>query len=271
MKRRLSLFHIGLAGMIITFFSCQKNIDVAKDADEVMGTPLPGQVTYCRIESIWERPGQPDQVFRVLGYDEFENPTFISSPFVVTGSPFYTFKYDMFHRLREHAEEFSNGTYMKLHRYGIDNNGRIGVDTTWVMGGYNAMGEPDNYLSRTISTLTYDAQGRIIHSSNLTTPGPAFPMTPPISSANTYTYDSNGNLEVPGETYDNKMNINRTNDIWQFLARDYSVNNRLMATEYNSTGFPTTLNDPEPYWFINSSDIRINMSQIGYACRPAFW
>jgi hypothetical protein len=94
---------------------------------------------------------------------------------------------------------------------------------------------------------------------------------PPVVSANSYTYDAEGNLEVPGATYDNKMNINRTNDIWQFLARDYSVNNRLMATAYNSTGFPTHINHPEPYWFANTQDIEISRSQIGYACRPAFW
>ena len=269
MKRRLSLFHIGLAGIVIIFSSCQKDLDTVKQQDEVMGTPLPGQVTYCRIESIWERPGAPDQIFRVLGYDEFENPRFISTPFVATGSPFYTFKYDNFHRMREHAEEHANGTYNRLHRYGINNDGRIGVDTTYALGGYNAMGQPDNYFSRTISTLTYDAQGRIIHSSNITTPGPTFPPAPPVSSANSYTYDSNGNLEVPGATYDNKMNINRTNDIWQFLARDYSVNNRLTTTEYNATGFPVRINHMEPYNFINSQSIRIENSRIGYACRPA--
>jgi len=269
MKRRLSLFHIGLAGIVIIFSSCQKDLEKVKQQDEVMGTPLPGQVTYCRIESFWERPGSPDQVFRVIGYNAFENPNFISTPFVATGSPFYTFKYDGFHRMREHAEEHANGTFNRLHHYGINNDGRIGVDTMWTLGEINPMGSPTNYFSRTISMLTYDAQGRIIHSSNLTTPGPAFPMTPPVASANTYSYDSNGNLEVAGATYDNKWNINRTNDIWQFLARDYSKNNRIHATEYNTAGFPTKFNDPMTYWFINSQDIRINISQVGYACRPA--
>ncbi len=233
-----------------------------------MGTPLPGQVTYCRIESFWERPGAVDQRFRVVGYNEFENPTFISTPFVVTGSPFRTFRYDTWHRMIEYAEPYANGNYNSLHRYGFDLNGRIGVDTMWSMGGYNASGMPDFYLSRTISTLSYDAQGRIIHSSSLTIPGPGFPGTP-TSSANAYTYDAGGNLEVPGATYDTKMNIYRTNDIWQFLARDYSVNNRLMATAYNATGFPTTINHPTPYAFLNNTDIRLENSQIGYRCRPA--
>jgi len=271
MKKNSSLFLPSLALMMIIFSACQKEVDVAKQQDEIMGTPLPGLTTYCRIETFWERPGAADQVFRIVGYDLFENPTFISTPFVATGSPFYTFKYDLFHRMREHAEEHSNGTYNRLHRYGINNDGRIGVDTTYTLGGYNAMGQPDLYFSRTISTLTYDAQGRINHSSNITIPGPTFPMTPPVSSANSYNYDSNGNLEVPGATYDNKMNINRTNDIWQFLARDYSINNRLAATAYNSAGFPTAINQAESYWFINSQDIRINISQIGYSCRPAHW
>ena len=269
MKRRFSLLYIGLAGIVFIFASCQKNIEKVQQQDEVMGTPLPGQVTYCRVESIWERPGAADQVFRVIGYNAFENPNFISTPFVATGSPFYTFKYDGFHRMREHAEEHANGTYNRLHRYGINNDGRIGVDTMYALGGFNAMGQPDFYFTRTISMLTYDAQGRIVQSNNTTIPGPMFPPAPPVVSVNTYTYDMNGNLEVAGATYDNKWNINRTNDIWQFLARDYSKNNRLTTTEYNATGFPVRINHPEPYNFINSQSIRIDNSRIGYACRPA--
>jgi hypothetical protein len=271
MKKNSSLFLPSLALMMIIFSACQKEVDVAKQQDEIMGTPLPGLTTYCRIETFWERPGAADQVFRIVGYDLFENPTFISTPFVATGSPFRTFKYDVWHRLTEYAEAYCCGTYNALHHYGFDNNGRIGVDTVWNMGGFNAMGRPADFLSRTISNLTYDAQGRIVHSSNLTTPGPAFPMVPPVSSVNTYSYNSAGNLELPDATYDNKMNINRTNDIWQFLARDYSMNNRLAATAYNAVGFPTTINDPDFYVFINSIDIRLNNSQIGYSCRPAHW
>ena len=270
MKKRLALFAIGLAGMVFIFSSCQKNLDTEKQQDEVMGTPLPGQSMYCRIESIWERPFAMDQKFRIVGYNEFENPTFISTPMPSTGSPFYTFKYDMFHRLREHAEEHPNGTYNRLHRYGIDNNGRIGVDTTWFLGGYDAMGRPANFYKRTISHLTYDSEGRIIHSSNHTVYGP-MAMLPPESSAESYTYDSNGNLVVPGATYDNKWNIYRTNDIWQFLGRDYSRNNRLMTTEYNSAGFPVRIMHMEPYHFANTQDIRIENSRIGYGCRPAFF
>jgi hypothetical protein len=270
MKMRIPLAIASLAGILFVFSSCQKDIDAVNQQDEVMGTPLPGQVTYCRIESFWERPFAMDQVFRIVGYDLFENPTFISTPMVSTGSPFHTFKYDGWHRLIEYAQVFGNGNFLTLHHYGFDNNGRIGVDTAWNLGGFNSMGGPaNNYNNRVISILTYDAQGRIIHSSNIITAGPMFPPVPPISSVNTYTYDAAGNLEVLGATYDNKMNINRTNDIWQFLARDYSKNNRLMATAYNSTGFPTTINQLEEYRFINSNDIRLNNSQIGYMCRPA--
>ena len=82
MQNRLSLFQIGIAGLAIIFSSCQKDLGTVKQNDEVMSTPLPGQVTYCRIESFWVKNGQFGQEFRIVGYDEYENPTFISTPMV---------------------------------------------------------------------------------------------------------------------------------------------------------------------------------------------
>ncbi len=52
-----------------------------------------------------------------------------------------------------------------------------------------------------------------------------------------YSYDGAGNRVGP--TYDNKINFRQTNPIWQFLGRDYSVNNPLNATyTYNPAGLP---------------------------------
>jgi hypothetical protein len=268
MKKNSLFLLTSLAGMWLFFSSCQKNLDAVK-ADEVMGTPLPSSTDYCRIESIWLNPGLPDQQFRLIAYNEFENPTFITNPFIVTASPFRSFKYDSWHRLKEYLESYSNNNFETWHFYGFDLSGRIGVDTSYTFGS-SITGKPTNYYYRTISTFTYDAQNRIISSANVITPDPTNPMVPPSSNLQTWTYNSAGNREGPGITYDNKVNLNRTNDIWMFLARDYSMNNPFTASSYNAAGYPTTINVPFAR-FILSNDIFLNNSQIGYGCRPSFY
>jgi len=271
MQNRLSLFQIGIAGLAIIFSSCQKDLGTVKQTDEVMGTPLPGQITYCRIESIWEKNGQFGQEYRIIGYDEYENPTFISTPMVTTGSPFRTFKYDTWHRLKEYREEYTAGGFFSWHKYFYDNNGRIGADSSYSMGAFSE-GAPDFYLSKALTVFEYDNQNRIIRTVTNIGPGTIFPGFPSTTTfIGESTYDAAGNLVKPGVTYDNKMNLHRTNDIWMFLARDYSVNNPFIATSYNSTGLPTSINISGPLNFLNSTDIFLNSSEIGYSCRPAHW
>jgi hypothetical protein len=56
-----------------------------------------------------------------------------------------------------------------------------------------------------------------------------------------FEYDGNGNLVTPGVVYDNKINFHRTNKIWMFLDRDYSINNPFAAETYNSNHLPVKL------------------------------
>ena len=228
MKQKFFCILVSTVAATSFLSSCKKDVQSPMD-ETIISTPLPTTGMYCRIESIWLNPGQMDQQFRLIAYNEFENPTYITNPMVVTGSPFRSFKYDSWHRLREYLEAYSNNTFETWHFYGFDQSGRIGVDTSYTFGS-SLTGKPTNYYYRTISTLSYDAQNRIISSANVITPDPTNPQVPPSSNLQTWTYNSAGNREVPGLTYDNKLNLNRTNDIWMFLARDYSVNNPFIAT-----------------------------------------
>src|SRR5687767_3299159 len=138
MKKAFS-FLISIAGAIIIFSSCQKKLDLPADK-EVIGTPLPGQTTYCRIESIWEKPFAPDQRFILILYIEFANPTAVTTPVPGTGSPYKTFKYDTWHRMKEFRGEHGNGNYEFWHFYGYDLNGRIGWDTIYNLGAMGPTG-----------------------------------------------------------------------------------------------------------------------------------
>ena len=264
MKKRMSFCTFSL--LIVLFFgACQKQIDtpdeISKPGEEIAGTPLPGQSTYCRIESIWGHsvftPGQ--QVSILVLWDEYENPVAITTPFVGTGSPYRTFHYDQWHRLREFRGAYSNGGFEFWHFYGYDLNGRIGVDTQYVFAMPGPNGTVES-LQRYIHHIQYDAQGRIRHITSEAFLGTGFGVS--------YDYDAAGNLIYPGQdvVYDNKINFNRTNDIWQFLSRDYSVNNPFIATAYNAAGFPTVIpNTPGISW--SSEFQRYAPMQVSYGCR----
>src|SRR5690242_17326521 len=133
MKKLYFLF-LSLPAMLMFLSSCTKQIDKPFSPDEIAGTPLPGQPTYCRIESLWENPGAPAQRFILMLYDQYENPVAVTTPNPGTGHPYRTFKYDNFHRLQQYRGEYTNGNYEFWHFYGLDLNGRIGVDTMYVLG-----------------------------------------------------------------------------------------------------------------------------------------
>lgn len=261
MKKQISLLLLCLPVLLILLSACRKQLDQPLNNDEIAGTPNPIQPTYCRIESLWENPFAPNQRFILVLYDQFENPVAVTQPMVNTGHPYRTFKYDIWHRMREYRGEYTNGNYEFWHFYGFDLNGRIGLDTMYVLGTMGPTG-PLTYFERTISKMTYDGQGRVIKVV-------ADQQLSPLHTETNYAYDGAGNLMAPGVTYDNKMNLYRTNDIWQFLNRDYSMNNPFTATSYNATNYPTAINSATPMLFLN--EFQLNHSQIGYGCRQSHW
>jgi YD repeat-containing protein len=261
MKKSISFLLVGIPVLLISLSSCRKQVETTFQPQEVAGTPNPISPTYCRIESLWENPGMPGQRYILIMYNQFENPIFISAPSPSTGHPFRTFKYDNLHRMREYRGEYANGNYEFWHFYGFDLNGRIGRDTMYTIGAMGPTG-PATYFERAISQITYDAQGRIIKVVTDTQISPSHTET-------NYTYNASGNLVKPGVVYDNKMNMNRTNDIWQFLNRDYSANNPFAASAYNGTNYPTVINSPSNILWLE--EYQLKNSQIGYGCRQSFW
>lgn len=261
MKKRFSLLLTCVPILLMFLSGCRKQVEQPFQPQEVAGTPNPIMPTYCRIESIWENPGASNQRFILVLYDQYENPVAITTPLPSTGHPYRTFMYDNFHRLKQYRGEYSNGNYEFWHFYGLDLNGRIGRDTMYTLGAMGPTG-PLTYFERAISQITYDAQGRIIRVVTDTQINPSHTET-------NYTYDASGNLVRPGVVYDNKMNMNRTNDIWQFLNRDYSVNNPFIASAYNSTNYPTVINSPTGILWLE--EYQLGHSQIGYSCRESHW
>jgi len=267
MKTRLHFFNSGCLKMksttvplvllvVVVLVGCQKKL--ASPTDEVAGTPLPTSGTYCRISSIWEHPNTPEQKFFNFIYDEYENPI------AITGIPYRTFEYDAWHRLKKYVSDYGNGIFA-VHHYGYDNQGRIAVDSFYIRA--TTSDHPQNYEHRRISTFMYDSKNRIVQEY--------------VDLENTtsdwilgYEYNANKNLTYPGfccQVYDDKINLNRTNDVWMMINRDFGKNNRFIAVEYNQYGYPTIINTTRPTGNVFADLIDITEARVSYSCRESPW
>ncbi|WEK38304.1 MAG: hypothetical protein P0Y53_12425 [Candidatus Pseudobacter hemicellulosilyticus] len=102
----------------------------------------------------------------------------------------------------------------------------------------------------------YDSLGRITRVQNY------LPFTPPYYT--NYAYNTQGNLSSYGVN-DNKLNLFRTNGIWQFLTRDYSNNNPLSGASYNEFLLPVNTVQPTGRAFL-SSRFSVDHARIRYEC-----
>jgi len=195
-------------------------------------------------------------------YDAFGNPLTVTNTEVVTGEPNLIFTYDAAHRLSQFIRPYANGTFETWSKYVYDGSGRIATDTTYVFGVVTPTG-PTDYLEARLTTYTYDATCRILKTSSLVIEGENT-GTPPF--VQTYAYDASGNLVRPGISYDNKVNIHRSNKIFMFVDRDYSMNNPFTATSYNAYSFPSLVNLPKPVPSIYFLQRFIDQASFVYEC-----
>jgi len=185
----------------------------------------------CNIKKIASY-SSTDTITWVFTYNSSGNPISVIGSFPYTSNPNYTFFYDKHERLIQFVSPYTNGYYDQWSRYGYNNKGQIVIDTNYAFGifaGPNPL--PSPYL--TITYYDYDALGRIIHTKDVHYSQEVYITT----TEKFYNYDANGNLS-DGSVYDNKLNAHRTNAIWMFLKKDYSLNNPFIATQYNEYNLP---------------------------------
>jgi len=163
------------------------------------------------------------------------------------------FRYDRFDRLTEYITTFAGTTSVSLwHKYGYPRYNFI-TDTTMTIGADLNQPTPiatDAYYYYIVG-YTIDGLGRIVKHW-------AMPRAGSGDSASLITdivYDANGNLPLYNANLkrDDKVNVFRTNKIWQFIFDDYSLNNAVPkgpsapAVTYNNFGLPTSYPNLEPY------------------------
>lgn len=171
-------------------------------------------------------------------YNKWNNPDSVIFTIVGTGRPNFQFIYNKKKEIREIKEGYLNGQYEKWHRLGVNNKGQIVVDTVYIFGYLNQDPEPANFWNKRIERFEYDSYGRISQMSY------EFVVPYYPSSSSTIEYSYNGNLIYPFATpvYDNYRNPLSLHPLWQFLQKDYSVNNPIPAQTYNSFRLPTQFN-----------------------------
>lgn len=213
---------------IILLSSCQKLMDFF---------PTQSPAGY-RIKSITYGTNSGGTSTATFYYNKWNNPDSVIFTNVGTGQPNFLFFYNKKKEIREIKESYRNGNYEMWHRLGLNNKGQIIVDTIYVFGNLNEDPEPANFYYKRIERLEYDSYGRIIK----ITSESVVPVYP--SSTNTFTYGTDGNLIVPFSmpVYDNYRNPMTLHPLWQFIEKNYSLNNPMAAVSYNSYRLPLQFN-----------------------------
>jgi hypothetical protein len=166
------------------------------------------------------------------------------------------FKYDVGNRLTEWVQWWG-GQEWEHHYYRHNAMNQILIDSAVSM---DAIGLPQRV---NVSTIEYDAQGRVVKETIVNLRNAWEPIAP--TRRPTYTYDSRGNLAVASwksSSYDYKINPLRQSPVFQFITRNYSMNNPSVQPKYNSIGLPLSVT-PNNDQFFNYVDI----SKIIYDCQ----
>lgn len=235
-----------LISLAVTTLSCKKVLDkLYKDPLATLDACYINQITTADDGRIYD-----------FTYNKKGNPVSVLNNNVGTGYPNYFFRYDKHHRLTDMIGVYTNGNYERWHKYGYDHQNRIVKDTQYVFGVFGPAPDPASVFI-IVHTYSYDSYQRL-------TGDNAIYLQPSDYSGftNTYNYDGDGNRI--GGVYDNKVNLHRTNKIWMFVDKDYSLNNRIGASSYNSNMLPLGFGASTSMNFLG---VAIHNSEIDYTCK----
>jgi len=272
MKKLTKLLSLTALIALFTLPSCQKIYDYVQHHPDAHDT-------LCHVTSIGIKGfyGNSDQY--IVYYNAQGNPDSLidNNPVGTIGNSRYFFKYDNLNKLSDFmwAETIASGLpwfAIVWHKYVYVQSDYI-VDTTLTYAGDVRQPAPAaaDAAYYTITAFTLDGHGRIIKQWSIQEANEP-PHAPVLT--NTFAYNPMGNkvLSDPSLTYDNKVNIYRTNKVWQFLYNDYSLNNVIRADSsfmpsYNDHGLPLSLPN------LTGNNIRLfglyntdTTATISYAC-----
>jgi hypothetical protein len=233
-----------LAGaLILTFSSCKKIMDEIIKGSGGAGYLQCSILSYTGSDVLFGGRSGGNVYTRSFAYNACGNPsTGKVTPKDYYDNPDFSFHYDSGNRLKELAlnEDFQQADMNNdgipdtlriafvLHRYTHDVKGNIVTDS--VFFNYQSGKTGERYSGSKTDSFEYDRFRRIVKSTE------RYGSGVPVITA--YVYNEEGNLSKDNTAYDHKKNYHLTSRVWQFIDRDYSVNNPFTASQYNNTGLP---------------------------------
>ncbi len=239
---------------VLTFFisGCQKIRDYVENHPDA-------EVKPCAITKFIHRQLYSEYIDTLtIFYNILGDPIKAIRPEPRTGAPNFLFRYKN-GRLSEFIGVYSNGIATEnWHRYSYDADGRVTVDSVYIFA--DMVNEyPSNPLDSYVVTFIYDNKKRIIQVKNTYSDGSTYIQD--------YQYNVDGNRV--GVTYGQGVSFRRSNKIWMFLDRDYSVNDRAGSGNYNAFHMPESIELGS-----ESTDIFLgnyfNSARINYLCGSGY-
>lgn len=217
-----------------------------------------GDIRYCNIKKLRVMVDYPREFTFTYNRHGLPVSAVVDNP--GTAVPSRYFYYDNRNRLIRMEGLYNPESFETWTIYLHDNKGRIIRDTTWWWGAV-VNGQMASAMGYTTTDFEYDNWDRLTKTIHRWDLDPNFVLT------EEYAYDDDGNLILDGVVYDNKINLHRTNKIWMFLNRNYSVNNPFNAASYNNNKLPTKLDMGDVYFdparFFN---LQLSRSEMEYIC-----
>jgi len=249
----------------LLFFGCQKFDDILHQDSLVF--------KGCRIESVyapWADEGNGPSITKgVFSYNALGQPvSVLFQRGCWTGSPMssYYFRYDAQNRLSEYIAACGDSYFDEWHLYKYNSKGLIVQDSAYYWGQMDGLPPSESDLDELARSTeyTYDSKSRINRAISYYFIQDENGIPQPYSDTSNYVYNSDGNLDRAGATYDNKINICRTNRIWMFLNRDYSRNNYIPALSYTEKGLPLAFPVTFDHFHFSSEDT--GTIRFAYTC-----
>jgi|SRR5688572_18482521 len=243
-----------LTGCVKSDLSNSQSLTATISSDGV----LP-HLSKCKVRRIYQDDGTGFgvRVTALFTYNHAGNPYSVVYSNEGTGVHNHYFFYDSQQRLTEYRQAYVTFPVVR-HFYKYNSSNQIVRDSTVHI---NAGNTEINTIH--ISTIEYDALGRVVKETIVNTYNANGLLQP--TRRPTYTYDSRGNVAVAGwksSSYDYKINPLRQNAIFQFIFRNYSMNNAAVQPKYNSLGLPLSMK-PSNDRFFNA----IETSKVIYDCQ----
>jgi len=219
----------------------------------------------CKVRSIIYTPsGGPNGSDTVtFHYNIYGDPDSATYP---PNSPFANlyFRYDTHHRLKDYIYGYSDrnsAIFWIRYHYANDYSRNAFVDSDYILPDQMFHFPPHTAggAGPAWANYTYDSLGRITVADFNSGSETVF-----------FNYDAHGDLIFSADQNfngpDDKVNLNRTSKVFQFLSFDYSVNNRFIAKTYNHYGLPTDIDINGMGFTVLFSVIDYRTAHIEYDC-----